>query len=333
MAKSRKLEELLAALNQIRDDLTTQSGLAVLHQVLSSKHSVAVAQAAGLISQFELHAFIPDLVSAFDRFMINEKESDPGCRAKQAIAEALYRLEYSDEALFLKGIRHVQAEPVWGGRTDTAPTLRGTCALGLVRMNYPLVMVELGNLLADPEPEARIGAARAIAYTQNDQGVPLLRLRVKIGDTPPVLSECLIALLQLAPDQSLPLVKDFLYAQKPPGLEEDVEKAEAAALALSESRLPEAFSILKDWWQGTRDLELRKTGLLAIATLQRGDIVLFLLTVIAKGEPQDAKDAVGAMGIFAGNKTLWQQVRQAVEARQDIDLKPLMEKVLKASST
>ncbi|MBW4694187.1 MAG: hypothetical protein KME27_20785 [Lyngbya sp. HA4199-MV5] len=62
-------------------------------------------------------------------------------------------------------------------------------------MNYPLVMVELADLLVDPEPEARIGAARAIAYTQNEQGVPLLRLRVKIGDTSPVLSECLIALL------------------------------------------------------------------------------------------------------------------------------------------
>ncbi|MDX2239271.1 MAG: hypothetical protein NW224_01195 [Leptolyngbyaceae cyanobacterium bins.302] len=117
-----------------------------------------------MISQFEIPSFIPELVSACDRFLVNAKESDPGCRAKQAISEALYRLQYSDKAPFLKGIRHVQAEPVWGGKVDTAPTLRGTCALGLVRMNYPLVMVELRDLLADPEPEARIGAARAIAY-------------------------------------------------------------------------------------------------------------------------------------------------------------------------
>ncbi|MBW4694186.1 MAG: hypothetical protein KME27_20780 [Lyngbya sp. HA4199-MV5] len=115
MAKSRKLEDLMATLKQTRDDPTSQSGLAVLHQVLSSKYSVAVAQVAELVSQFELHAFIPELVSAFDRFMLNAKENDPGCRAKQAIAEALYRLDYSDEVLFLKGIRHVQEEPVWGG--------------------------------------------------------------------------------------------------------------------------------------------------------------------------------------------------------------------------
>jgi hypothetical protein len=327
MAKSRKLEELMATLSQIRSDPTSSSGLTVLQQVLSSKHSVAVAQAAGLVSEFEIYSLIPELVSAFARFLINAKESDPGCRAKQAIAETLYRLDYSDEALFLKGIRYIQEESVWGGRVDTAPRLRGTCALGLVRMNYPQVMVELGDLLADPEPEARIGAARAIAYTENDQGVPLLRFRVKIGDTSAVLSECLSALLQLASDQSLPLVKDFLYAKQPPGIEEDVDKAEAAALALSESRLPEAFSILKLWWQGTRNLELRKTGLLAIATLRQSEGLDFLLSLIAEGKAQDAKDAIEAMGVYVQDQALWQRVCQTVEKRQDVSLQPFLEQV------
>jgi hypothetical protein len=140
MAKSRKLEELMATLNQIRDDPTSELGLATLQQALNSKYSVAVAQATGLVSELELYSLIPALETAFDRFLINAKESDPGCRAKQAIAETLYRLDYSNEALFLKGIRHIQQEPVWGGQVDTAPRLRGTCALGLVRMNYPLVM-------------------------------------------------------------------------------------------------------------------------------------------------------------------------------------------------
>jgi len=110
MAKSRKLEELMATLSQIRSDPTSSSGLTVLQQVLGSKHSVAVAQAAGLVSEFEIYSLIPELVSAFARFLINAKESDPGCRAKQAIAETLYRLDYSDEALFLKGIRYIQEE-------------------------------------------------------------------------------------------------------------------------------------------------------------------------------------------------------------------------------
>ncbi|WP_225852694.1 hypothetical protein, partial [Haemophilus parainfluenzae] len=90
--------------------------------------------------------------------------------------------------------------------------LRGTCALGLVRMNYPMVMVELADLLADPEPEARIAAARAVAYSEQEWGIALLRLRMKVGDTPTVLGECLAALLQLAPADSLALARSFLEA-------------------------------------------------------------------------------------------------------------------------
>jgi hypothetical protein len=155
MAKSRKLEELTAALNAIRPDPTSPEGLATLSRVIGSKYGIAVAQAAKIVGQAEIYALIPELVAAFDRFMVKPKDTDPGCRAKQAIAETLYRLEHRDEALFLKGIRHVQWEPVWGNQVDTAPKLRGTCALGLVRMNYPAVMVELADLLADPDPEAQ----------------------------------------------------------------------------------------------------------------------------------------------------------------------------------
>ncbi len=329
MAKSRKLEELTASLNQIRPAPTSETASAVLQQVLSSKYSVAAAQAAGIVAQAELYAFIPDLVDAFDRFLIKPKDTDPGCLAKQAIADTLYRLEYSNETLFLKGIRHVQPEPIWGGTTDTAPRLRGTCALGLVRMNYPQVMVELGDLLADPEPEARIGAARAIAYSANDQGVPLLRLRVKVGDTSPVLSECLLALLQLAPQQSLPLVEDVLYARTAMALAE-ADQAEAAVLALSESRLNEAFPILRDWWQGIRNPQLRKTGILAISILRQPEAIQFLLTLIAEGKPEDAKEATEAMGIHIQDQILWQRVCQAVQERQDAALKGLLEQMSKS---
>jgi len=327
MAKSRKLEALMASLSQIRAEPTSEAGVAILLQVLGSQYAVAVAQAAQLMGQFELHQCIPELVTAFDRFLLKPQETDPGCTAKQAIAETLYRLQYGDEAPFLKGIRHIQQEPVWGGRVDTAPRLRGTCALGLVRMNYPQVMVELGDLLADPEPEARIGAARAIAYSGDDRGVPLLRLRVKVGDTSSVLSECLVALLQLAPEGTLPFVQALLDAQTASRLEVDVEKAEAAALALSESRLPQAFEILKSWWQKTRDPQLRRTGLLAISTLRQPDAIQFLLHQIAQGGLQDAKDAIKAMGIHGHDPKLWQQVCEIVRERQIISLEEVLQKV------
>jgi hypothetical protein len=325
MAKSRKLEELTVALSQIRHEPTSESGLATLQQVLRSKYGVIVAQAAQVIGEFEIYSLMPELAVAFDRFMVKAKDSDPGCRAKQAIAETLYRLNYSNEELFLKGIQHVQLEPVWGGQVDTAPRLRGTCALGLVRMNYPGVMVELADLLADPDPEARIGAARAIAYSENDQGVPLLRLRIKVGDTTAVLTECLMALLKLAPLPSLPLVKELLYAQKDRGLEADVDKAEAAALALGELHLPEAFEMLRDWWQQTRDPELRRTGLLAIAMQRQDQSLEFLFSLVAEGMSQHAKDAIKALSLYQQDPTLWQQVHQTVEQRGDANLRQWLE--------
>jgi hypothetical protein len=315
MPKSRKLEELTDALNQIRSDPTSELGLETLRQVINSRYGIAVAQAAELVGQFEIYLLMPDLVMAFDRFLVKPKDSDPGCRAKQAIADALYRLEHSDETLFLKGIRHVQWEPVWGGQVDTAPKLRGTCALGLVRMNYPGVMIELADLLADPEPEARIGAARAIAYSENELGTALLRLRVKVGDTPPVLGECLTALLELAPMESLPLVQELLQGSKKSKSDDWGEMAEVAALALGESRLPEAFPILRDWWQQTVNRELKKTGLLAIASLRQDKALDFLLDLIAEGSLYDAKDAFKALSIYQQDEPLWQKISQAAAQR------------------
>ncbi|OLP15513.1 hypothetical protein BST81_25765 [Leptolyngbya sp. 'hensonii'] len=325
MAKSRKAEELTAALKQIRNEPTSELGLAILQQILGSKYPIVIAQAAQLMGEFEIHALMPDLVAAFNRLMLQAKDSDPGCQAKQAIAETLYRLNSSNEDLFLQGIRHVQKEPIWGGQVDTAPSLRSTCALGLVRMNYPLVMVELADLLADPESEARIGAARAIAYCGDERGVPLLRLRVKVGDTPPVLSECLIALLKLDPTPSLPLVKDLLYSRQ----DEQGEIAEAVALALGESRLPAAFPVLRDWWQQMRHPEVRKTGLLAIATLRQDQAMAFLLSLVAEGHLNDAKDALQAISIYRQDASLWHQVQQIVAQRNDAVLLALAERVVK----
>jgi HEAT repeat protein len=330
MAKSQKLEELTAKLRQVSEDPTSEESHAILRQALSSKYSTAVAQAARLVGEFELTEFISDLVAGFDRGMQKPKDSDPGCLAKQAIAETLYRLNYSDETLFLKGIRHVQREPVWGGQVDTAARLRGTCALGLVRMNYPKVMVELADLLADPEPEARIGAARAIAYSETEAGIPLLRLRVKVGDTGAVLSECLTALLKLAPTESLVLVRDLLHKHTSKGITEDSETHQVAALALGESRLPEAFPVLRDWWQGVVDRETRRIGLLAIATLRQDEAINFLLSLIAEGHLSDARDALQALSLYRQETVLWNRVCQTVEQRQDKTLQQWLAKLSNA---
>lgn len=314
MPKSQKLERIQQTLNQLRDNPTSDSAIDSLRQALKSKYSIAVAQAAKIIGEFSIHQLIPDLVTAFGKLMINPTQTDPGCTAKWRIVEALYKMEYSEETLFLQGIRHVQMEAVWGGKEDTATSLRSTSAMGLVRMNYPDVLVELADLLADPYPSVRAAAAKAIAYNENPQGVPLLRLKVKIGDKDPqVLGECFAALLKLAPSQSLTLITSFLDAPEEP-------ICETAALALGESRLHEANDILHSWWKRTVSRELRRTGLLALALLRQDQAIEFLLSLILEGKNPDAGDAVAALSIYRQDEVLWQRVCQAGSERGDVSL-------------
>lgn len=319
MAKAHKLETLTAKLNQIRAEPTSAIGVATLTEGLDSKHSIAIAQAAKLIGEHEIRSLVPQLVKTFDRLMDKAAARDPGCRAKAEIADALYRLEHQDTDLFRRGIRHVQREPVWGGQVDTAPKLRGLCALGLVRLNYPNVMVELADLLADPEPEARIGAARAIAYSEHPFGVALLRLRIKVGDTPTVLGECVAALLLLSVDAGLPLAAALLETgRRETDPREAIETAEVVALVLGESRSPAAFPILRDWWQHTTQPELRSTGLLAIAMLRRDEAIQWLLDLVAAAAPNDAKRALEALAIYQTDSNLWSQVQSRLAHRADI---------------
>jgi hypothetical protein len=322
MAKSRKLEQLLAQLDSVRLEPTAPESTIVLRQIITSKYSIAIAQAAKLIGTTDRYDLIPDLVVVFDRCMTNPVQTDPGCTAKLNVAEALYRLEYSNEDLFLRGIRHVQQEPVWGGSEDTAAALRGMCALGLVRMNYPEVMNELADLLADPQQDARIAAARAIAYTGDLAGAPLLRLRIQVGDTVPVLSDCFIALLQLSRQSALPLIGQFLV-----GSNHSNEVAEVAAFALGESRFPEALPFLQTWWQRTRSAELKQTALTTIALLRHDDAIAFLMTLIQDGAIPDAKMAIVALGLYHHDHDLWTRVCETATSRGDPSLHSLLRSI------
>ena len=314
MARSQKLEEALSSLKAIRNDLTSEDAVSTLRQVLQSRFSIAVAQATKLVGDAELYDLQIELVKAFGRFMQKPADTDPGCKAKEAIAETLYRQEFSDEDIFLQGIHHVQMEKTWGKSVDTAAGLRGICALGLVRMNYPNVMVELADLLADPDPSARANAARAIAYTENREGIPLLRLKAHVGDAnPQVLSECFLGLLKLDPDPSLPFVAQFLQTDAG-------ELSEMAALALGESRLEAAFSILQNGWQHSPSESFRRTSLMAIAMLRYDAAIDFLLSLIASGRKSDAQDALLALKIYEQEPALWTRVQEATNQRSDDSL-------------
>jgi HEAT repeat protein len=316
MAKSRTLEDTLAAIGQLRREPVTSQTIDTLRKGLLARSSHVVAKAAQVSGELGLRSILADVAAAFDRFLVNPVKSDPGCRAKVEIARALYELGEDPTAVFPRGVRHRQMEPVFGGREDTAAELRCVCALGLVRLQSPDALVELAELLADPEAAARVGAARAIAYADDPAGEPLLRLRALTGEPDaPVLTEILGALLSLAPVRSLPFLERLLDHR-------EVATQEAAAVALGASRLREALPVLRAWWDRTPDVDLRRTALLAIAMLRHDEAIAFLLSQVAEGRGPDARDAVAALGTYRHDDGLRARVEAAVERRSDIDLRP-----------
>src|SRR6185295_17979935 len=131
-------------------------------------------------------------------------------------------------------------------------------ALGLVRARHGDAAAELAGLLADPEAPARVGAAQVLGEIDPAVAVPLLRFKVLSGDKESsVVGACLATLLAAAPGSSLPFVAERL---KTPAF------AEAAAMALGESRLEGAFEPLAAFAADSLG-EARAVACLALAVL------------------------------------------------------------------
>ena len=120
-------------------------------------------------------------------------------------------------------------------------------------------IVPLVHLLAEVEPGAtpdndryapgRAAAVRALAGQGGEAGEALLRFKLLIGDpNRSVIEECLTSLLGLT--RSADVVEPFLDSP-------DEELRQVAILALAESRLPEAFSILRSRWDRQFDADAR----------------------------------------------------------------------------
>src|SRR6478672_3216830 len=156
MPQGASTEDRLAELARIGKSPDDPQSRSQLRRYLASKTSLIVARAAEIAAHIEHDEFVPDLMSAFDRFMQNAAKNDKGCAAKTAIVKALLAGDCDAEDIFRKGVRHVQLEPTWGGRADTAAPLRALCGLGLVQVGSPEAITELATLLADTEADARI---------------------------------------------------------------------------------------------------------------------------------------------------------------------------------
>jgi len=317
------VEEKRSRLNDARESPGSEASLAILRKGLADRVSIVVARAAELAGELGAAPLVPELVAAFQRFLADPSK-DKGCLAKTAIVETLTRLEQPDPDVFLAGLHHVQMEPVWGGSEDTAAWLRGLSAIGLVGCDQPRVLAHLVDVLADREKLARLGAARALAGLGRPEGALLLRLKILQGDPDvEVLSECFRSFLLLEPPaEAASFVARFLDS-------DDETIAEAAALALGESRHPQALEILKRSWERARGRSLRRVLLVAMALLRTEPATEFLASLLAAESSETARGALCALGPFLYGDELRERVRKIVEARGDGALGELFESELR----
>lgn len=304
MAKAVSIEDRLAELASLSKEPDTTETRKQLRKHLASKVSLIVARTAEIVAHIEDHDFIPDLVASFHRFMANPAKTDKGCAAKTALVKALLAADCDDEEVFRIGIRHIQLEPTWGGRADTAAPLRALCGLGLVQVGSPDAMNELAVLLADKEADARIGAARALAHC-GPTAAPLLRFKVLTGDEEPaVVAVCFNGLMGLS-SASFEFVARFVD-QRYPSLYEH------AALALSESRLPGVFELLKEKWTATFDREFKQTLLLPIALTRSEAARDFLISVLESDDVRIGTAVINALSIYRGDATMRKRAEEAI---------------------
>jgi len=262
---------------------------AELRPYLADKAGIVAAAAAKIAGDAGLRDLERELEAAFTRFLVDPVKTDPGCRAKLAVAEALRKLEAHAFDVFLRGIVHRQPEPTFGPPIDVAGPLRVCCAAALLENRHSLALLQAAPLLADKESTVRAGIASVLGDIGGDACESLLRVRVLIGDPEPqVIGACLQGLLAASLDRELDFVVQVMR-----GADEDVVRL--GLLALGESRDERALPVLREYVQLSVDREVRATAMLALAISRIPEARAFLEDLAANGAPARAAEARAAL--------------------------------------
>lgn len=299
---------------QVLEDLAGRdldaAGIDVVRKALADRNNFIVSKAARLAEDNNLTVLLPEMIRAFDRFFDHAEKTDPQCWAKNALSRALPKLECRDKEVFLRGLHHHQWEPTWGGRSDTAGTLRGNCAHALVGcegLSSNDLLLLLLDLLADADKSVRVEAVRAMAQL-GDPAIPVLRLRALIpGEDAEVLAVCFQGLLAIERDAGVGFVARFL--------QNGDNSAAEAAFALAETHQPDALEAL---------LQLRQNPpaespqpwfaavlLSAIALTRLPKAIDYLLGLIER-EDREAPAAIEALAKLSPGAELRARVAETV---------------------
>lgn len=321
-------EEKLAGLKEIEEQPCGIDARAKLTEALQDRSNIVVAKAAAIIAAHELAEFSAKLLHAFDRFMDRPEKNDSGCRAKLAIVDALIEMKQGEVAFYRCGLSHVQLEPVYGGRVDTAAVFRGSCAFGLAQSaphsDFVEVLNDLALLLCDREKPARTNAALAIANYGHEAGIPILRLKILSGDEEhAVIGRCFAALLVLAPADSIPFVAQFLDRSN------DALQLEAAA-ALGDCKREEAVEALIRCWRKRSDMRFKNDLLTFVGLSTSPRAEEFLLELISTGDDDEAQGALRALAPKRFYEAARKKIEQLLRAKGDNTLLELFEQEFNA---
>jgi len=291
---SRKLEDRIEQLRQLRTHSAAAGTDTTLRKALTDRSNLIVAEAAKAASELHLSELIPDLLATFGRLFEEAVKSDPKCWGKTAIIKALAQLDYSESPPFLRGSQHIQMEPVYGGREDSAVQLRANSFLALVQCTDVTrfeVLRHLVNAMSDPADPVRIEAVRAMHQLGGDECVLLLRLKASVGDRRPlIIGHVFDALLSMERDQAVSLVAGYLRT-------DDEALRDEAALALGASRLPSGLKELIKTWKEIRSEEEGFSEILlrAISSSRLSESIDFLLDLLRTGTARQSAAAAEAL--------------------------------------
>ncbi len=309
ISANRSFERELAQLESMSGRVVDAQDIAQVRKALGHANNYLVAKAARIATEHNLQALLPEALAAFERFFIDPVKNDPQCWAKSALAKALVKMECRDANVYLLGLRHHQEEPVWGGQSDTAGALRGTCTLALVACPG-LNNIELLDLLLEPlidsDKTVRMEAVRAIGLAGGPTASLLLKMRVLLRkEDPEVLGVCFSALLALEGSNpaAIELVADFL--------DDEEDTAAEAAYSLADTHNIEALKALvarrrqgADAWFGSV-----LDNAIALTRLSAG--IEFLLDVIEE-DARLAPSALEAISRVYDSSEIRARVAQAV---------------------
>ena len=199
-------------------------------------------------------------------------------------------------------MHHIQPEPSYGGSSDTAGTLRATCALALVQcrsLREADLLIHLIELLGDKDKSVRSEVARAIEQLGSPSAALLLRLRAILDsniksrkpgqppdEEPEVLGACYSGILRIEGLSAVPWVARFLADGDDPAAE--------AALAIAGTHTPQAFETLARPLLHEADPWFCSVLLSAIA-LTRQDAALEFLLDQVRTESLQAEAAIEAI--------------------------------------